>query len=70
MFRQVEIHKARRKMYRATNYAALKSPFLSSPVREKTKAFRKALAQCGCCGEAPCQDESGEPAEIEGPAMP
>src|SRR6266851_199941 len=43
VFRQVAIHNARRKVYRATNYAALKSPFLSPAVREKTKAFASAI---------------------------
>lgn len=43
VFRRVEIDEARRQVFEAKNYAALKSPFLSPAVRERTAAFTKAI---------------------------
>ncbi len=43
VLRDVEVHKARAQVYEAFNYAALKSPFLSPAVREKTYAATSAF---------------------------
>jgi len=41
--RDAQLHKARVQVFEASNYAALKSPFLSPAVREKTKAATSAI---------------------------